>query len=79
MKAYLLICFFLLFYSINSITQYNYKEGCEIARQKCNASCSKLNRIGNSLYQQCKFKCKVNYNECLIRNSLMRKHEPYFK
>ena len=58
MRAYLLICFFLLFYSISS------QDHCEKKRQDCFASCTKFTNYQS--YKECKVKCNRNYFKCKI-------------
>ena len=58
MKTYLLICFILLFYSINSIT----KENCEKLRDSCNAHCETYPKTPDVL--NCRRFCSRKSYEC---------------
>ena len=62
MKAYLLLCFFLLFYSINSQTRENNRKKCEIARSVCNKKC---NDVHLARLKNCHLVCDRNYYKCL--------------
>ena len=64
MRAYLLICFFLLFYSISSNTKFNYQDNCEKKRKECISSCKKFANYGS--YKECKIKCNRDYFKCTI-------------
>ena len=62
MKTYFLICFFLLFYSINSLN-------CYTIYLKCLSTCAEIgrkdpqNRI--SFNKWCKNSCKRKYDSCI--------------
>ena len=64
MKAYLLIFFFLLFYSIKS-TEVSQPEMCEALRKKCIQKARSLIKIGNSLYRNRQAKCQKEYFDCM--------------
>ena len=59
MKSYLLLCFFLLFYSINS------QQKCGYVRERCLFSCR--NNIVTS--KECRISCERNYYKCLAHNA----------
>ncbi len=63
MKAFLLLCFFLLFYSINSLT--NNQKKCEYSRERCYNSCMEVRTIHR---KDCYLGCKRNYYKCLSFN-----------
>ena len=67
MKTYLLICFFLLFNSINSYaTKLSKKDQCDfIRKKKCNPQCNQWIKFGVSLYNRCMFQCRKNYIICM--------------
>ncbi len=60
MKTYLLICFILLFYSINSIT----KENCAHLNKTCTNYCG---AYPPSFQENCKIGCSRKCNECYKR------------
>ena len=62
MRVYLLICFFLLFYSISS--KFNDPDHCEKKQKECITSCTKFANYGS--YKECKMKCKRDYFKCKI-------------
>ena len=64
MKAYLLIFFFLLFYSIKS-TEVSQPEMCEALRKKCIQKARSLIKIGNSLYRDRQAQCQKDYINCM--------------
>ena len=61
MKTYLLICFILLFYSINSVT----KENCKTAVDSCNDHCETYSLISSKI--NCQRYCSKAYYECVKR------------
>ena len=65
MKAYLLLCFFLLFYSINSHTKDNYQKKCEYVRRKCYDGCLQMKV---TVVKDCELGCSRNYYKCLAIN-----------
>ena len=74
MKAYALLFFLLLFYSINSNTKnINRREECKNKLEKCNASCAKYKNFGTSLIKNCRFKCQMDYSKCIFFNGRTRK------
>ncbi len=60
MKTYLLICFILLFYSINSVT----KENCDFVYNSCTYYCG---AYPPAFQENCKYVCTKKYNECYRR------------
>ncbi len=64
MKAYLLILFFLLFYSIKS-TELSHSKSCKEIKKKCIDKARKLSKIGNSLYNYLKAQCEREYSHCM--------------
>ncbi len=65
MKAYLLLCFFLLFYSINSYIKDNYEILCKNDRRKCYNGCIQMVKTHS---KDCELRCKRNYFKCLAIN-----------
>ena len=63
MKAFLLLCFFLLFYSINSLT--NNQKKCKDFRERCYNSCMDVRTIQR---KDCLINCGRNYYKCLSFN-----------
>ena len=64
MKAYLLIFFFLLFYSIKS-TELSHSEVCKVMKRICINNARRLIKIGNSLYNNRKAQCEREYAHCM--------------
>ena len=64
MKAYLLIFFFLLFYSIKS-TEVSQSEMCYELRRMCINKARRFIKIGNSLYNNRKAQCEREYAHCM--------------
>ena len=62
MKAYLLLCFLLLFYSINSYTEDNYNKLCEKDRRSCYNGCMKMVK---TRIKECELRCKRNFFKCI--------------
>ena len=65
MKAYLLLCFFLLFHLINSNKRDTVQNHCDQQRNSCMASFSILNKKFSSLYSRCELRCRNRYINCL--------------
>ena len=79
MKAYLLLCFFLLFYSINSSTKNTYQSPCKQQKNTCLASCAKLNKNLSTYYSYCQWKCERRYTDCLFVEGQRRKFGSHSK
>jgi len=65
MKAYLLLCFFLLFYSNNSHIKDNNRKKCEYAKSGCYNACFDVHVTRQ---KDCYLGCNRNYYKCLALN-----------
>ncbi len=65
MKAYILLCFFLLFYSINSHTKDNNQKQCGNYRVRCRRACIDVHITRK---YDCELRCEKDYYKCLALN-----------